>query len=126
MIKFPKSPPGLIATFADVIPPSAEKKMMFGYPAAFANGNMFMSLFGTALILRLPEDARADLIADGGAMFEPMKGRPMREYVAVPDAMLNDVSRLKPWVQRSLDFAQSLPPKAKKKSTKRSPARRPR
>ena len=125
-MQFPKSPPGLIATFADVIPPSAEKKMMFGYPAAFVNGNMFMSLFGTALILRLPEDARADLIAAGGAMFEPMKGRPMREYVAMPDAMLDDPRRLKPWVQRSLDFARSMPPKAKKKSTESRARKRPR
>lgn len=125
-MQFPKSPPGLIAMFADVIPPGAEKKMMFGYPAAFVNGNMFMSLFGKALILRLAEDARAELIAAGGAMFEPMKGRPMREYVAVPDAMLNDARRLAPWVQRSLDFAQSMPPKAKKKSTKSRATKRPR
>ena len=125
-MQFPKSPPGLIATFADVIPASADRKMMFGYPAAFVNGNMFMSLFGKALILRLPEDARAELIAAGGAMFEPMKGRPMREYVAVPDAMLDDARRLKPWVQRSFDFAQSMPPKAKKKSTTGRATKRPR
>jgi TfoX/Sxy family transcriptional regulator of competence genes len=125
-MQFPKSPPGLIATFADVIPPSADRKMMFGYPAAFVNGNMFMSLFGKALILRLPEDARAELIAAGGAMFEPMKGRPMREYVAVPDAMLDDAHRLKPWVERSFAFAQSMPPKAKKKSTKGRTTKRPR
>jgi len=124
-MQFPKSPPGLIATFADVLPPDAEKKMMFGYPAAFVNGNMFMSLFGTALILRLPEDARRELIAAGGHLFEPMKGRPMREYVAVPDAMLDNPRELKPWVRRSLTFGQSLPPKAKK-STKGRSTKRPR
>jgi len=125
-MQFPKSPPGLIATFADVLPAGAEKKMMFGYPAAFVNGNMFMSLFGTALILRLPEDARQELIAAGGRLFEPMKGRPMREYVAVPDAMLDDPRTLKPWVERSLTLGQSLPPKAKKKSTKGRSTKRPR
>ena len=125
-MQFPRSPPGLIATFADVIPgPPVEKKMMFGYPAAFVNGNMFMSLFGKALILRLPEDARQELIAAGGSMFEPMKGRPMREYVAVPDAMLDDPRALKKWVARSRDFGASLPAK-KKKSTKGGAKKPPR
>jgi TfoX/Sxy family transcriptional regulator of competence genes len=124
-MQFPKSPPGLIATFAEVVPAGAEKRLMFGYPAAFANGNMFMSLFGTALILRLAVDAREELIAQGGHMFEPMKGRPMREYVAVPDPWLNDARMLEPWVERSLQFARTLPPK-EKKSTKGRAKKQPR
>ena len=125
-MQFPKSPPGLIATFAQVIEGlPVDRKLMFGYPAAFVNGNMFMSLFGKALILRLPEDAREELISAGGHTFEPMKGRPMREYIAVPDAMLDNPRKLKPWIARSMAFAQSLPAK-KKKSTKGGAKKRPR
>ena len=41
-----KSPPALIETFDAVLPGApAERRLMFGYPAAFVNGNMFMSLF---------------------------------------------------------------------------------
>ena len=125
-MQFPKSPPSLIATFDKVMPgPPAERKLMFGYPAAFVNGNMFMSLFGSSLILRLPEHARAKLIAEGGHLFEPMKGRPMREYVAVPAPMLHDVRTVKTWITQSFEFGKSLPPK-KKKSTKSGAKKRPR
>src|SRR5438046_4701621 len=37
-----KSPPELIATFERVVPAGgAERRLMFGYPAAFVNGKMF-------------------------------------------------------------------------------------
>jgi len=44
-----KSPQHLIETFNSVVPgPPVVPRKMFGYPAAFVNGNLFMSLFQTA------------------------------------------------------------------------------
>jgi TfoX/Sxy family transcriptional regulator of competence genes len=121
-----KSPPALIATFESVTPGlPVESRMMFGYPAAFVNGNMFMSLFQDSMILRLPDDAREEIIRSGAHVFEPMKGRPMREYVVVPPSVMKDRTLLERWVGRALQYGQSIAPKAKKKNTaSKSTARR--
>lgn len=112
-----KSPPALIARFDEVVPddPRVERRKMFGYPCAFVQGNMFMGLHQSNMILRLDEAGRDDLKArHGAAPFEPMAGRVMREYVALPAAVLDDNAALSDWVRRSLAFALSLPPKEKK------------
>jgi len=125
-MQFTKSSPQLVATFDAVVPgPPALTRPMFGYPAAFVNGNMFMSLFQESMILRLPEDARAELMRAGGSVFEPMKGRPMREYVVVPPAMLKKRDVLEAWVQRSLDYVGSIAPKTRKvRKTKKAASKK--
>ncbi len=117
MPSFSKAPPELVALFEQVVAglPPVEKRMMFGYPAAFANGQMFASLFGDHFILRLPEAEREAFIREHGArLFEPMPGRPMREYVEVPPAVLNSGKPFDGWLAKGLAYAQSLPPKAAK------------
>jgi TfoX/Sxy family transcriptional regulator of competence genes len=125
------SPPDLVATFTDIVPgPPAVQRKMFGYPAAFVNGNMFMGLFEDRLILRLAEDSREQLLSVKGASpFEPMPGRPMREYVVVPPAILEARKKLATWVDRALAYGASLPPKAsavKSKGTRPKPKKRAR
>src|SRR5438876_140334 len=91
MPSFAKSPPALVERFGQIVAamPLAEPRQMFGYPAAFANGQMFASLFGDSFILRLPEAERAAFIERyHSRQFEPMPGRPMREYVVVPPSLL--------------------------------------
>ena len=92
-----------------------EKRQMFGAPVRFANGNMCIGLHNNRFILRLGEADRADFLTlPGAAIFEPMKGRPMREYVVVPDALSRDRAALAGWMDRSVAFARGLPPKTKK------------
>lgn len=108
-----KAPPELVAVFEDLVPaPPAEARQMFGYPAAFVNGNMFMGVFQDRMFLRLPDEARGELMQEGGDVFDPMGGRPMKEYAVVPQAMLSDRPALEAWVKRSLEYGLSLPPKA--------------
>jgi hypothetical protein len=40
-----------------------------------------------------------------------MPGRPMREYVVLPEAWRDDSKRVREWAARSLDHADELPPK---------------
>jgi len=95
--------------------PVAERRLMFGMPAAFLNGNMFASLFGERMLLRLPDGPRAEFMAkEGGGSFEPMPGRPMKEYALVPPSVLADTTQLHTWVEKAFDYAQSLPAKEKK------------
>ena len=114
---FSKSPPELVAAFEQIMAarPTAETRKMFGYPAAFANGQMFASLFGDNFILRLPAAEREVFIEKQGThLFEPMPGRPMREYVVVPPPLLKSGKQLDDWLGKAMAYAQSLPPKAAK------------
>jgi TfoX/Sxy family transcriptional regulator of competence genes len=100
--------------------PRAERRKMFGYPCAFVNGNMFMGVHQESLVLRLPDLDRAELLqVEGACVFEPMEGRVMREYVAIPPSLLADPEALGRWVDRSLSYVSSLPPKVKKARKKR-------
>ncbi len=110
-----KSSAALVETFDAVVPGApAERRQMFGYPAAFVNGNLFMSLFEEHVVLRLDEGPRQALLAAGGATFEPMKGRPMKEYVVAPAKLVGDRAALKKWADKALAYGESLPAKQKK------------
>jgi TfoX/Sxy family transcriptional regulator of competence genes len=113
-----KSSPELIARFAAALPddPACERRTMFGYPAAFVNGNMFTSLHQERMIVRLDADDRAALQRAGGQPFAPTPGRVMREYLALPDQVLADARRLRRWVGKAFAFAGSLPPKHRAKA----------
>ena len=89
-------------------------KAMFGGLGAFAGTQMFMGLYGDSLMVRLSEAHRADVMAEGGSVFEPMPGRPMREYVTLP-YWRDDPGRARPIVARSMEYALSVPPKAARK-----------
>ena len=113
-----KSPESLVQTFAEALPeaPTVERRRMFGFPAAFAGGNMFAGLHGNDVLVRLPEDARATLLSEPGAhLFEPMAGRPMREYVVLPPSVVADLAALREWLDRGFQFASAMPPKEKTK-----------
>jgi len=115
-----KSPPELVAKFSKFAPgPPVQQRQMFGYPACFMNGNLFMSLFADRLVLRLPDaDREALLELKGAEQFEPMPGRPMKEYVMVPPSMVASPKKLEPWIAKSLAYGASLKPKAKKPKAK--------
>jgi hypothetical protein len=117
MPTFRKSPPGLVARFGElaVLTGDADRKQMFGYPTCVLRGNMFMGLHEDSLILRLGESDRAEFLSryDAG-LFEPMPGRPMKEYVVVPPALV-DSSEIDDWVRKSRAYAEQLPAKKSKK-----------
>lgn len=56
---------------------------MFGYPAAFVNGNMFTGVFADRVFVRLPADELAEAARLGGKLLEPMPGRPMKAYTEI-------------------------------------------
>jgi len=85
---------------------------MFGNLAAFVNKNMFLALFGPSVAVRLPDDGRAGLLKEPGAgPFEPMRGRPMKEYVVLPEAWRNSRQEAEEWVARSFEWVSAMPPK---------------
>ena len=119
-----KSPEELIDAFEAVMPPApAVLRTMFGYPAGFVNGNMFTGLHQENMIVRLSEPLRERLLKAAGArIFEPMPGRPMREYVVLPASIVQDKDQLRFWVVQALEYGLTLKPKAASKSAAKSAA----
>jgi len=112
-----KSPPELVQLFDQVVPEGAgiTRRKMFGYPCAFVNGNMCTGLHQESMIVRLPQEDRNALIEQHGAsLFKPFGSdnkMTMREYVALPPAILADPDAVGAWVMKSVQFTSSLPPK---------------
>jgi len=132
--KWRKSPETLVKAFDAALPsePRVERRLMFGYPAGFVNGNMFCGLHQESLVLRLGDARRAALLEhDGASTFEPMPGRPMREYVVAPPDVVGSASALRAWMKDALAYVATLPSKAKRKpaakrAAKKKPAKPPR
>jgi TfoX/Sxy family transcriptional regulator of competence genes len=124
-MRWRKSPQDLIDLFSSVMPgPPVVQRKMFGYPAGFVNGNLFMSLFQDDMILRLPENLREELLkVDGAKIFSPMPGRPMREYVAVPPLVMKNTKELASWVLGALEYGESLKPKSRTSKPKKAAAK---
>ena len=114
MPKFEKNPEGLATRFAEVMAayPDAPVRKTFGSPCAYVNGNMAVGLHGSEWFVRLPPDAAESLMKiEGAGPFSPMPGRPMTGYIVMPEAILDDDPALTGWIERSLEYVRSLPPK---------------
>ena len=117
MNKIPHSSKESEAILRALLPAGKEitVRPMFGNLAAFVGGNMSVGLYGEDLFVRLSDTDRTDLLEnDGAAVFEPMKGRQMKEYVVVPRSWKRDPAKIKPWVTRSLEWSGKLPVKKKR------------
>lgn len=122
--KWKKSPPDLIERFAAALPAhrGLVRKPMFGYPAAFANGNLVCGLFQDSVVVRLgKEGASKAVAADQAEQFAPMPGRIMTGYVLVPANDALDAKALAAWLRRALQFTLTLP---KKSAKAKSPTRK--
>ncbi len=117
MPAIPKPDADSKAFFESVVPdhPGVRTRPMFGNVSAFVNGNMFMGLFGADVFVRLPDADQEAVAGEGGTPFEPMSGRPMREYVVLPAEWRSDPGRVREWAARSLEWAEELPPKQPKR-----------
>jgi TfoX/Sxy family transcriptional regulator of competence genes len=106
------------AFFHSLLPkdPRIAVRPMFGNLAGFVNGNMFTGIFGSSVFVRLSEQDRAELLAvPGAALFAPMEGRPMGEYVTLPGEWRDEPEQARAWLLCSLTWAADLPPKEAKK-----------
>ena len=85
-------------------------------PYTSLNGNMFTLLHqSTSLAIRLPEDKREEFLKKHKTTLFTAYGAVMKEYVAVPDALLKNTKELKKYLEASYEYAKTLKPKAGKK-----------
>jgi len=70
--------------------------------------------------LRLGEEERAALLNMGAKPFQTSPGRFMREYVELPDSLLDSPRELSGWLLKSHTYVSGLPPKAPKQRLRKS------
>jgi TfoX/Sxy family transcriptional regulator of competence genes len=116
-MEWKKPSPELTAYLVATMKPfGADSKKMFGSTCYFAGGNMFTGVHEDHIFLRLAEKERLEVTSSfkGAAPFEPIKGRPMKEYIIIPPLLYEDTKTFEEWIGRSMEFARSIPPKASK------------
>ena len=90
--------------------PGVTDKRMFGGIAFMTDGNMTVGVTGDDLMVRVGPDATEEALAQPGARPFDMTGRPMRGWVVVDGAELDD-DVLSEWIERARSFVATLPPK---------------
>lgn len=114
MPHFGKSPEALVRTFENAMKdfPMVQQRKMFGFPAAFINGNMFVGLFNDKMMLRLSPADAAKL--DDAVPFEIMPGRSMKGWFEVPQKISSSPKELSAWMRKAMEFTKTMPAKGKK------------
>jgi TfoX N-terminal domain len=88
-----------------------EEKKMFGCICFFLHGNALAGVWKDRLIARLgPDEGEAALREPHVREFD-ITGRPMRKWVAVEAAGVEEDEQLKDWIERALKFVKTLPKK---------------
>lgn len=95
--------------------PDIERKGVTN-PYTSVNGHMFSHLSKTGTLgLRLPQEEREAFLKDYNTTLYESYGAIMKEYVTVPDDLLQNTEELKPYLDLSYAYTRSLKPKPAKK-----------
>lgn len=88
------------------------EKRMFGGLAFLAGGHMFIGLARDALMVRVGPEYYETALSRLHVRVMDFTGKPMRGYVFVDPAGLEEDAELSDWIERSHAYVRSLPPKA--------------
>ncbi|HMK98434.1 MAG TPA: TfoX/Sxy family protein [Acidimicrobiales bacterium] len=92
--------------------PGVSEKRMFGGLAFLVDGHMAIAASGQGGALVRVDPAASDrLVSSSAAELAVMQGRPMEGWLRVGPQHLKTKRELAKWVERSVNFARSLPPK---------------
>lgn len=87
------------------------EKRMFGGLSFLVHGNMCVGVIGDELIARVgPDGTNAALNRSGARPFD-FSGRAMKGWVTVAPSGIEDDAALGAWIDESLAFVATLPPK---------------
>jgi hypothetical protein len=91
--------------------PGVERKGK-AMPYTSRNGHMFSFLDPAgSMALRLPPDARDEFLSRYGTTLAEQHGRTLKDYVIVPDSLLERTDELQEWFAQSHGWVGSLKPK---------------
>jgi TfoX/Sxy family transcriptional regulator of competence genes len=86
----------------------ADGKKMFGGLAFLRGGKMFLGIIGDDLMVRVGPEQYEQALTRPGAREMDFTGRPMRGYVFVGPAGLEDDAELAEWVRLGRKFIEML------------------
>ena len=86
-------------------------KKMFGGLTFMVNGHMTCGIVKSDLMLRVGAEACDALLEEDHARPMDFTGKPLRGFVYVEPEGFEEDEHLVAWVERSLDFVLSQPPK---------------
>ncbi len=87
-----------------------ECRHFFSGAAAYAGGRIFMSLTPAGLALKLPAEARQQLMEAGARSLRYFpKGPIKKEYVILPEKLARDDNALVPWIEESIRYTRPDP-----------------
>lgn len=99
--------------------PALERKGV-KLPYTSFNGHMFTFLSETGtLAIRLPENEREAFLKKYSATLMESHGAVMKEYIAVPENLLQNSNELKKYLDISYEYVKTLKPKTQKISKKK-------
>lgn len=102
---------GVLARMDALMPAfPVRRKAMFGTVSWFleSNDQMCVAVWGPDVQVRLGVEGVEAAVASGEARrFEPIAGRPMKEYVLVPSSTLSD-AEVRGWVERGIAFTSTV------------------
>ena len=102
----------LLGPLGDTLPEHIDLvlKHFFGGAAAYADGRICITLTPAGLALKLPEAARAALMAQGGTPLRYFPKAPVKKhYVVLPATLRENEKEFRPWARRSIDYVLTLP-----------------
>ena len=118
------APPERVALYERLLASveGVDRKSNFGSAYTALNGNMYTMISKHGVVgIRLPEPERTAFLERHAT--ELFRGDPAwppaKEFVAVPDALLEDTEALRPVLERSLAYVRTLKPKPNPKPTRR-------
>lgn len=91
--------------------PNLVEKKMFGGLAFMVQGNMSVGILGDTLMVRVGPDDYEAALAEPHAAAEAGNMRPMKGFVYVAAAGIEEDKALAAWVERGVSYALSLPQK---------------
>lgn len=94
------------------------ERRMFGGLCFLAKGAMCCGLVDSTLMVRVGPDQHEEALAQPHARLMDFTGRPMKGFVYVDAPGIQTDAALTKWIDRSLDYLSTVPPK-KRKATKR-------
>ena len=85
---------------------------MFGGLAFLLDGNMAVGITNTSeLMVRVGPNGEDEALTDPHARRFDMTGRPMKGWILVEGAGIENEAELNAWVRQGVEFARSLPAK---------------
>ena len=87
------------------------ERKMFGGLCFMLDGHMFLGITLNRLMARVGAESYAEALRQPHAREMDFSGKPMKGYVFVDRAGFDSDARLSAWVERTLAFVSTLPPK---------------